>query len=114
MTSLAQKVRTFTLGNLHELLDKVNDNPTALKQQIRDLESAMKQLENELVIQGGTVRTLNRDITTLKTKIDSRTTSIKSRMATTGPQDSVVRSWAAEVTGLQKELTQKETTDLPA
>lgn len=117
MTFLS-KARAFTLGNLHDLLDKAIDvnSPAVLKQYVRDLETAISQLQSEAATQAGGVRTLNREIGDLKNNIATKTASIKSRLGSPNvtSQDTVVRSWAAQVTEWQKELDQKVNQDLPA
>lgn len=117
MTFLS-KARAFTLGNMHDLLDKAIDvnSPAVLKQYVRDLESAISQLQTEAAVQAGGVRTLNREIGDLRNNIQTKTASIKTRLASPNVtnQDSIVRSWAAQVTEWQKELDQKVNQDLPA
>lgn len=115
--SIFQKARAFTLGNLHELLDKAIDinSPAVLKQYVRDLETAITQIKTEAAVQAGGVRTVNREIGDLKQSIDMKTKAIKTRLAQPGidTTDSLVRSWGLQVTNWQKELTQKETVELP-
>jgi len=115
--SVFQKVRAITLGNLHELLDKTIDinSPAVLKQYVRDLESAIEQLKMQAATQAGGVRTLNREIGDLKQSIDMKTKAVKTRLAQSGitTEDSMVRAWAQQITNWQKELTQKETVELP-
>lgn len=115
--SLFTKARAFTLGNMHELLDKAIDvnSPAVLKQYVRDLESAITQLKSEAAIQAGGVRTLNREIGDLQQSINMKKTAIQTRLKEPGVDttDSLVRSWAAQVTNWQKELDQKRTVELP-
>lgn len=115
--SLYQKARAFTLGNLHELLDKAIDvnSPAVLKQYVRDLEAAIEQLKTQAAVQAGGVRTLNREIGDLKQSIDLKTKAIKTRLTQPGidTADATVRAWGLQVTNWQKELTQKETVELP-
>lgn len=116
MTFLS-KARAFTLGNLHDLLDKAVDlnSPAVLKQYVRDLETAIAQLKSEAVIAAGGVRTINREIGDLQNKITAKTTAIKGRLAIVGitTTDPSVRTWAAEVTAWQKELAQKQADLVP-
>lgn len=115
--SLFQKARAFTLGNLHELLDKTIDlnSPAVLKQYVRDLESAIASLKMEAVTQAAGVRTVTREIGDLKQSIDMKTIAIKTRlgMKNVDSTDSLVRAWAQQVTNWQKEVMQKETIELP-
>ena len=115
--SIFAKARAFTLGNMHELLDKAIDinSPAVLKQYVRDLEAAIEQLKTQAAAQAGGVRTITREIGDLKQSIDMKTKAIKTRLGTAGvdTNDSLVRAWAQQVTNWQKELAQKETTELP-
>jgi len=115
--SLFSKARAYTLGNLHELLDKRIDlnSPAVLKQYVRDLEAAISQLKLEAAVQAGGVRTITREVGDLKQSIDMKTKAIKTRLAQAGidTNDSLVRAWAQQVTNWQKELSQKESVELP-
>lgn len=115
--TLFQKARAYTLGNLHELMDKAIDtsSPAVLKQYVRDLESAIEQLKTQAAVQAGGVRTLTREIGDLKQSIDMKTKAIKTRLSLAGidTNDPEVRGWAQQVTNWQKELTQKEAIELP-
>lgn len=115
--SMFSKARAYTLGNLNELLDKAIDlnSPAVLKQYVRDTETALDQLKTQAAIQAGGVRTINREIGDLKQSIDMKTKAIKTRLAQPGidTTDSLVRGWAQQVTNWQKELSQKETIELP-
>ncbi len=115
MTSIFSKARDYTLGNIHELLDHVADTPATLKEQIRRLEAAIDQLKSEAAIQGGSVRTMNRQMGDLQASIDTKTKAVKTRLAIPGmtTQDATVRTWAAQINASQKELDQKKI-DLPA
>lgn len=125
MSSLFAKARAFTLGNIHELLDKTTDNPVVLKQLVRDLEAAIQQLRTEAAVQAGGLRTINREIGDLNNNITSKTAAIHIRLASlpkpvnaegqagTSLQDPTIRSWGAQIVAWQKELAAKQA-DLPA
>jgi phage shock protein A len=111
------KVRALTLGNLHELVDKTIDlnSPAVLKQYVRDLETGIDQLKSEAVIQGGACRTLDREIASLKTRIEAKTTAIKNAMTNGVPNtDPALRASAVEVNTWTKELEQKKTDEAEA
>lgn len=78
MTSFIHKLRTITLGSVHDLLDKAIDtnSPSALRQYARDLEDALDRMKNEAAVQGGTVRTLAREKAELEVKYAATTTKI--------------------------------------
>ena len=63
MTGAFQKVRVLVLGNVHALLDKAIDlnSVEAIKQNIRDVETALKDIGNVAAIQVADVRTLTRE-----------------------------------------------------
>jgi phage shock protein A len=122
MSNLFAKARAFTLGNMHELLDKAIDlnSPAVLKQYVRDLETAISQLKVEAATQGGLLRTLNREIGDLQNNINSKTAAIHVRLVSlpkpvnsegqvgTSVQDPTVRSWGAQVVAWNKELESKK------
>lgn len=115
--SLLGQARAFTLGNLHELMDKAIDinSPVVLKQYVRDLETAIDQLKTQAAIQAGGVRTVTREIGDLQQSIDMKTKAIKTRLAQGGidTTDVTIRAWGLQVTNWQKDLTQKQTVELP-
>jgi phage shock protein A len=64
------KIRLITLGNVHDLLDKVIDanSSSAIRQHVRDLETALSELQNTAAVAAGQVRTLNREKGDLEAK----------------------------------------------
>lgn len=127
MSGIFAKARAFTLGNMHDLLDKAIDlnSPAVLKQYVRDLETAIEQLKTEAAVQAGGLRTLNREIGDLQNNITGKTAAIHVRLASlakpvndqgqagTATMDPTVRSWGAQVVAWQKELDAKKA-QLPA
>ncbi len=64
MSTFIQKLRIVTLGTVHDLLDKAIDtnSPSALRQHVRDLESALDRMRNDAAVQAGQLRTMEREL----------------------------------------------------
>jgi phage shock protein A len=79
MTGFLQKLRAFSLGAAHDVLDKAVDmnSPSMLRQYVRDLEDATGKMNSEAAIQLGQVMTLTRERDNLKAKIDADTEAVK-------------------------------------
>lgn len=114
MTGLLAKLRIATLGNAHDLLDKVIDlnSPSALRQYVRDLEDSQTKLASELAVQRGTLVTLTREQKTLESEI----TSLKSIVTTLlkdPKNEALARTKAERIRAAQIEVTDKvqEVTD---
>jgi phage shock protein A len=104
MTTLMQKLRVVTLGAAHDLLDKAIDldSPSAIRQYVRDLEEALDRMRNEAAVQAGGIRTLEREIGDLQSKIETgKQTIIKLRE---GGHDDLARPKAAMVVTQQRTL----------
>jgi len=71
MASLLEKIRTAVLANAHKLIDAVIDldSIAAVKQHIRDLESAMDKMEEAAIEAGGHRRTVTRETQQLQAQI---------------------------------------------
>jgi len=76
--SVLQKLRTIILGNMHALLDKVIDlnSPAAIRQYIRDLETAIEDLQSEASIAQGSMKTQDDKLTGLDAQIKELNTNI--------------------------------------
>lgn len=108
MSSFLSKLRTTILGSAHDLLDKAIDlnSPSAVRQYVRDLEDALDRLKTEAAVQAGQLRTLEREITELGSKIDTgKATIVKLNAA--GHTD-LARAKATEVVRWQQVLLQKQ------
>lgn len=83
MTSFMQKLRVITLGTVHDLLDKQIDmnQPTVVRQYIRDLEDALDKMRDEDARQAGAVRTTTREKGDLEAKIDKEKSNISNLLA---------------------------------
>lgn len=83
MTSFIQKLRVITLGTVHDLLDKQIDmnQPTVVRQYIRDLEDALDKMRDEDARQAGAVRTTTREKGDLEAKIDKEKSNISNLLA---------------------------------
>lgn len=111
MTTFMSKLRTVTLGTVHDLLDKAIDmnSPSFLRQYVRDLEDALDQMRNQAAIQAGQVRTMIRELGVEQHNIDAKTKMTQSSLEQ-GKTD-VARIQAADVVRMKKELD-RLTTDL--
>lgn len=71
MTSLFSKARVLVLGNLHTLLDAAIDlnSIAAVKQHIRDLESARDGISSQAAVSKGRVNSITADIKNLEKEI---------------------------------------------
>ena len=109
MTTFMSKLRTATLGTVHDLLDKAIDanSPSFLRQYVRDLEAALDQMRNQAAVQAGQVRTQQREITTLKDTIDIKTKQTQTSLQQ--DRKDLARIQAGEVVRLQKQLEQMNT-----
>lgn len=78
-----QKLRVITLGTVHDLLDKQIDmnQPTVVRQYIRDLEDALDKMRDEDARQAGAVRTTTREKGDLEAKIDKEKSNISNLLA---------------------------------
>lgn len=79
MASILDKIRTFTLSNLHSLLDAAIDlnSVEAIKQHVRDLETAHRDMLAALAGAKGNVSALNAQITALEERIADLTEKIE-------------------------------------
>jgi len=71
MAGIFEKARIAALSAAHSLLDKVVDLNSigAVKQYVRDLESALEDLEDATAAAAGHVKTVKRDAERLKAQI---------------------------------------------
>ncbi len=75
MAGILSKLRTLTLGNLHELLDAAIDlnSVAACKQHVRDLEEAKGKIMDEAAVAKGRVGQAEGDLKAIQLKIDTNT-----------------------------------------
>mgnify|MGYP001567368789 CR=1 FL=1 len=75
MTSILQKLRTLTLGNLHELLDAALDlnSVAACKQYVRDLEEAKDKMRDQAAAARGRLGQSQAQVATLEAQIATDT-----------------------------------------
>lgn len=75
MASIWQKIRTLTLGNIHELLDAAIDlnSVAACKQYVRDLEEAKDKMRTEAAAARGRLGQSQAAVTTLEHQIATDT-----------------------------------------
>lgn len=76
--SIIQKLRIITLAAAHSLLDKAIDEMSipALKQNMRDLEAAIKELENDAAEAEGSMVTANNKAVALTAQVKELNTNI--------------------------------------
>lgn len=102
MSSFFGKLRTFSLGTAHDLLDKAIDtnSPSSVRQNVRDLEDALDQMRDQAARQAGMVRTLTRQKDDTQHNIDLKTKATQTSLQQN--RQDVARIQAAEVVRLQK------------
>jgi phage shock protein A len=102
--SLFSKARVVVLGNLHDVLNKAIDmnSPSALRQYVRDLETALEELNNEAAVAAGEVRTTEREIADLTAFIETGKGTVQ-KLQTNGRAD-LARTKALEVVNKKKDL----------
>ena len=111
MSTFIQKLRTVTLGTVHDLLDKAIDvnSPSALRQHVRDLEGALDKMRNDAAVQAGQLRTLDREKGDLKSRIGTEKVVIQKILAGTSPiKEEVARLKATAVLQLDSQATDLE------
>jgi phage shock protein A len=104
MTGFLQKVRLITLGNVHDLLDKTIDlnSPSALREEVRELEAALDYMRVEAATQCGQVRTLTREKADLESRIETTKATAK-KLVDAGHAD-LARTKAADILRMQVDL----------
>lgn len=107
MTSIFQKARILLLGNLHGLLDSAIDmnSVSALKQYVRDLETANNNLADETARAKADVENIKRRKNGLEAKIAEDTSKVDQLLSDNDPtNDKFAESIAMRITGNQKDL----------
>src|SRR5947209_525207 len=92
MLSLFDKARVVTLGNLHDLADRVIDlnSPAAIRQYIRDLESAENEIGQALATNTAERKGLERDLKGLHDQ-EAQLNQDAQELATAGKDDSATK-----------------------
>lgn len=111
MASFISKLRTITLGSVHDLLDKTIDmnSPTMVRQYIRDLEDALDKMRNEDAIQAGAVRTTTREKGDLEARINKEKYTITTLLSGTAPNKTeLARMRGTLVVQMQTQLSTLE------
>lgn len=111
MSGLISKIRLVVVGTAHDLLDKAIDlnSPSAVRQYVRDMETALDQLRNESAIQAGQVRTMTRELGDLKHNIETETAIVAKIMAGIYPnKETLARAKGTLIVGWQKEVPGRE------
>lgn len=109
MAGIFQKLRTIVLSNIHSLLDKTIDlnSVEAVKQHVRDLEDALKDLENGAAEAAGYVRTLNRENVEMVEKAVRLDRTIEVILCDDNPEnDHLATAKQVELDGLNERITQ--------
>lgn len=107
MSTLIQKLRTVTLGTVHDLLDKaIDDNsPSALKQHVRDLEQALHEMRDNAAVQAGQLRTAIRRRSELTDRLEIEKSQITQILAGDSPvKEQLARNKAELVVSLQRQI----------
>ena len=110
MVGIGEKIRTLTLGNLHDLLDRAIDlnSVGALKQHIRDLEVAKDQITDEAVIAKGQTNALRTEVENLQLQIKTTDENIDLILGDSDPtNDAVAETLEARLIGYEEKLKEK-------
>lgn len=120
MATIFQKLRTLTLGNIHDLLDKAIDLNSlgSIRQHIRDLETARDELSDQAAVTdasvgviGSKISNLNIQIATTNGNIDlilSDEDDSNDHLAT--PLEARLMGFESELESLNEELTSTKAT----
>jgi len=109
MTSFFEKATIFAKGTAHDILDRAIDanNPTMLRQYVRELEAALKNQQSEIVVAGGNVRTTARELGDIQHRLDFETNAAKTALAANPPNTALARAHGSSAVTLQADLTAK-------
>jgi phage shock protein A len=111
MAGLFEKARIAALSAAHALLDKIVDLNSigAVKQYVRDLESALEDLEDATAAATGHVRTVKRDAEQLKAQIKELNQNIDFILSDNKPEnDHLATPMEARLIGLEQRLSTKD------
>lgn len=111
MAGIFQKARIAALSAAHSLLDKTIDLNSigAVKQYVRDLESALEDLEDASAAAAGHVRTTQRDHEQLKYQIKELNQNIDFILTDTKPEnDHLATPLEARLIGLEQRAATKD------
>jgi phage shock protein A len=111
MVGLFQKARIAALSSAHALLDKIVDMNSigAVKQYIRDLESALEDLEDAAATAAGHLRTVQRDSVQLQSQTRELNQNIDFILGDNNPaNDHLAKPLEARLIGLEQRLSSKE------
>jgi phage shock protein A len=111
MAGLFQKARIAALSAAHALLDKVVDMNSigAVKQYVRDLESALEDLEDASAAAAGHVRTVERDADRMQFQIKELNQNIDFILSDNKPEnDHLATPLEARLIGLEQRISTKD------
>lgn len=109
MSSIFDKLSNAVKGRLNDAANKANQNASGARQYVREMETALVELHQEQAVGQGRIRTLNREITDLTTRIGLNNSLIAKIQAGTSPnKDVIIRSKAGEALLWQKTLDSKK------
>lgn len=109
--SLFEKARLVTVGTAHDLLDKFIDlnSPTVVRQSVRDYETGVRELSNEIAVQQGELPGLKREVAGIQLKIDTLSATVKTLQNSANASDpnvvTVIRQKAQTILALNGQLT---------
>jgi phage shock protein A len=98
--SIFSKASLTVRGNINDLLDKVIDlnSPSAVRQQVRDIEAELTHYATDVAVQDGALRTMKREKAELDAKIETDKATISRLKNSTDPNAAeLARSKAALV-----------------
>lgn len=112
MATIFQKLRTIVLSNVHDLLDKTTDlnDVGAVRQRVRDLETALENLESGANEAQGGLRTLKREKGETEERIARLTATAEKFANDDDPtNDAIGEAHMLEVEGLEEQLADLNT-----
>jgi phage shock protein A len=118
--SIFAKARLVVLGSANDLLDKVIDlnSPSAVRQQVRDLEDAINKLATDVAVQDGALRTMTREKVELSSKIDTQKATVAQLLKSTDSNAAalardkaqLILTEQSQLTSLTDQITTQTTT----
>jgi phage shock protein A len=105
--SIFAKIRLVTLGNIHQLLNKMVDlnNIAAVEQHLRDLRNSLDGLENDAAQAEGQKRYVAKRLAGKQGEVAGLLTSIRTIQGDANPDnDHLAKAMAVKAVGLNKEI----------
>src|SRR5215471_7336837 len=111
MAGLLEKVRIGFLAQAHTVLDKFIDlnSPQAVREYIRELESSIEGIENDVAEAAGHVTTTDREVHKLMGQIESYDDAIDAILSSNDPSaNDKARELQVKLNGFKQQLEAKQ------